>query len=686
MGTAQHPDVYVNEVPNVGGGISAIASAVGAFAGILLQGPIDTAIPVTSFPQFTSIFGSWTANSFMTYVLDAYFKQNGGGLTYITRVVHRNLTAVIPAGSAVATMPNSGTPTTASVINISLPGQSGALAVGSVINIGGQVAVIKSAVTTSPNSATVQLVTLLNPLPLGVPAVGTTVTDHDPVNFKQSAPSQLFINDRGIGGITAKPTRLVQSIYEGSFYNGIAVTTVANPVVTTTVAATITAGQTSAQLAGTQGLSVGQSLIFGTGTPSETVRITAILGTTVTFATPFVNGYAQGIAVSETSYDMYVYSYGAQKEVWKQLSPSPFATSYDCGVINNVLSGSSYITLIDLHDSNTPNAEPAFITNQALAGGLDGISNPVTGSSIMTDQDYIGVGANLTGIQAFNAVESVVLHVAVPGITTSAVQAALLAYVENRLDALAILDSPLGSSPANMVALVDNAASFNTSYGVMNYPWVKVYDPIGQGTQATKLIPPCGFVIGQYGSTDKTRGVFKAPAGRATKLIGSVGLEYNCTNDDHDLLNPVGVNAIRQFTGIGNIIDGCRTLSTASGDTYFNTVPVRRAFLQIEKELELGTRFAVFEPINQTTFNTVYLYIYQYLLDKFNRGWFAGNTPDTSFQIIIDSTNNNNQTAQQDQINISVGLAPVRPGEFIYINVSQMQQGATVSESLTLGN
>jgi hypothetical protein len=688
MGTGQHPDTYVNEVPSTGQGISAIASAVGAFEGPCLQGPIDVAIPVTSFSEYTGIFGSWTANSYMTYVLDAFFRQNGGGLTYITRVVHRNLTAVIPAGSAIAAMPSSGTPNSASVVNISLPGQSGAIAIGTVLSIGGQVAVVKTASTTSPNSATVQLITLLNPLPLGLPTVGTLVTDFDPINFKQSTPSQLFIVDRGIGGLSPLPTRLVQSIYEGSFYNGISVSSKANPVLTTTLAASVTSGATSATLAATQGLKVGQSVVIGplASTPAETARIVGILGNVVTFASPLTNSYASGVAVTETSYDFIVSSYGAQKEYFKQLSPSPYAQTYDVGSINNALSGSSYVTMQNLSDANGVNSAPAFISNQALQYGLDGLFNPITSASIMTDQDYIGVQASHTGLYSFDAIDTVVLNVAVPGVTTIAVQSALLAYATTRADAFAVLDSTLGSSPANVAALIASAASFNTSYGALYYPWVRVYDPIGQGAQASKLIPPCGYAIGQYGRTDRTRGVYKAPAGQATVLLGSTGLEYNCTNDDHDLLNPIGVSVIKAFTGVGNVIFGARTLSSASGDTNFNVINVRRMFLQVEKELKLGTRFAVFEPITQTTFNTLYLFISQYLQDKFNKGWFAGSTPDQCYQIIINSSNNTAQTASLNQINISVALAPSRPGEFIYINVSQMQSGATVSESLTLGS
>ena len=687
-GIGTHPDVYVTEVAAVSQGIPSVNSAVASFEGITIQGPIGVATGVRSFAEYVRIFGGYTANSYLTYAMKNLFDMNGGGLAFVQRIVHFAIVAQVPAGSAVIAMVVTGSPNSATTINLSTPGAIAPIPIGTVIKVGQQIAVVKTASATAPYSNIQQLITLNNPLPLGVPLAGTMVVDGDTSAFRQSAPSQVFMYDSGGAGGVVAPTALYQSIYDGLFYNGLGVATVSNPILTTTTTAIAsTAGSNALILTSVTGLRVGESLQIGSGGSAATQEykiVTGINGTAITLNSPLVNSYAGLISVIAQAFDLTVYSYGQQVEVWKQLSNSSASVKYYVSILNSTLSGSQYINAIDLTSVNSPGNIPANTaanTIQVLSGGLDGIVNPVTSSSIINDTDYIGNATSGTGLQAFNKITDYVLYVGIPGVTSVNVQSNITAYITKRGDAFAVLDSPLGSKPIDMQNLVINNPSIGSDRSALYYPWILVNDPIqGAGQTSTKLVPPSGYVVGAYGRTDKQRGIFKAPAGRSTALLGSLGLEYKATNSDHDLLNPLGVNVIRPFVGIGNVIDGARTLSSASGDLRFNTINVRRSFLQIEKELQLGTRYAVFEPNNIQLWTSLKLQIQQYLLDKYHQQWFGGNSPATSYTIIVDASNNTTNSVAQNIVNINVGIVPSRMAEFINIAISQTDTTSSVTE------
>ena len=680
-GVGTHPDVFISETssPQTSGAPSTQNAAVGAMVSIFQKGAIGKPLAVQSFSDAQNQLGNFLNSSFGMYSLQALFAKGGDTLTYVCRTVHYNLTAAFPTGSVIATMPGGGTANSATSINVTMTGATTAVPVGTAIRVRGQIGIVSAASTTSPNSPTLQLLTLYYPLPLGVPSVGMSVTDVSVLDLRQSAPSQVFVSDQG--GITkASPQYAFQfeSISDGTFYNNIQLIFVGHPILTTTLNASGTAGATSITLTSVTGLKVGMQLLIGvaggSATAGEYKTIVGFNGLTVNLSAPLANSYSTGAAVVEQSYDLSIFSSGARVEFWQQLSSGSAAPNYMVATLNSTVGGSQYVNVTDLGSTNVNGNVPNFAT-YTMAAGLDGINNPITGSSMMTDADYIGVQSLHTGLYAFDGITDYVLNPCVPGVTTTNVYAALTAYATNRADNLALLDSPLGSLPANMVTLIGSSPAILFSYAAMYYPWVMVPDPIGAGYNPTKLIPPCGPVLGAYVASDKSRGFYKAPAGTSTKLIGAIGLEYKVTNNDHNLLNPIGVNCIRQFPGLGIIVDGAKTLSVSVGDTSYDTVPVRRMFLSIEKDLVTGAREFEFEPNNANLLNQLYLFCYQILLNRYNQGWFVGSSTDAAFQIILNTTNNGAQQQAQDSVVGQIGIATVRPAEFIYFNIGYNAPG-----------
>lgn len=227
--------------------------------------------------------------------------------------------------------------------------------------------------------------------------------------------------------------------------------------------------------------------------------------------------------------------------------------------------------------------------------------------------------------------------------------------------------SAKGPSDTTGATLVDQYASNSAFY----FPWVSAPDPAA-GFRAT-LFPPCEFVAGIYASTDASRGVWKAPAGIGQSLTGALGLQYVLTDAQNGLLNPLGVNCLRQFPNIGNVVWGARTI--AGNDTLgsqWKYVPIRRLALYIKSSLYAGTQWAVFEPNAEPLWGQVRLSIGTFMQGLFLQGAFAGTTPQQAYFVKCDHENNTAATTALGILNITVGFAPLYPAEFVVIQIQQM--------------
>jgi phage tail sheath protein FI len=174
-------------------------------------------------------------------------------------------------------------------------------------------------------------------------------------------------------------------------------------------------------------------------------------------------------------------------------------------------------------------------------------------------------------------------------------------------------------------------------------------------------------------STDVARGVWKAPAGLDAALSGIVGLEVNLTDDENGQLNPVGINCLRSFPINGRVVWGARTLRGADqlGDEY-KYVPVRRLALYIEESLYRGTQWVVFEPNDEPLWAQIRLNVGAFMHNLFRQGAFQGTKPQDAYFVKCDKESTTQNDINLGIVNIVVGFAPLKPAEFVIIQIQQI--------------
>ena len=275
-----------------------------------------------------------------------------------------------------------------------------------------------------------------------------------------------------------------------------------------------------------------------------------------------------------------------------------------------------------------------------------------------------GPGAR-TGLKCMDEVDEIAILLA-PGQVSPAVQDALLSHCETRKDRFAILDSPETISGG-----VDKLPKPRDSkYGAYYFPWIQVYDP----DKGNIFVPPSGHIAGVYSRTDSERGVHKAPANEIIR--GALGMKYNVSKGEQDLLNPKGINAIRFMNGAIRIW-GARTLST---DPSWRYISVRRLFIMVESSIERATQWVVFEPNDHRLWKRVQRTIASFLTLLWRNGALMGTAPEQAFYVKCDDETNPPEVIDAGQLVVEIGLAPVKPAEFVIFRIGQMASGGGVEE------
>lgn len=203
-------------------------------------------------------------------------------------------------------------------------------------------------------------------------------------------------------------------------------------------------------------------------------------------------------------------------------------------------------------------------------------------------------------------------------------------------------------------------------YAALYYPWIKVPNPRNAGRPI--LVPPCGHMMGVWGRTDEKAGVHKAPANEVPR--GVIGLAYDVNFREQELLNPLGINCIRKFPNRGIRIWGARTLVEPE-KTEWRYINVRRLFNYVEKSVQDGTQWAVFEPNDEDLWSRVRRTVSTFLERIWREGALVGSSPQQAFFVKCDAENNTPETMILGRLYIEVGIAPVRPAEFVVFRFSQ---------------
>jgi hypothetical protein len=204
-----------------------------------------------------------------------------------------------------------------------------------------------------------------------------------------------------------------------------------------------------------------------------------------------------------------------------------------------------------------------------------------------------------------------------------------------------------------------------------------LYKAIMKGLEdAATDMPPSGAVAGVYAATDRDRGVWKAPANVSLSSVVSPNTTFTASQLDAlniDVNAGKSINAIRTFTGKGTLIWGARTL--AGNDNEWRYVPVRRFYNMVEESIKKSTYWAVFEPNNANTWVKVKGMIDNYLTNKWKDGALVGAKPDDAFFVKIGlGTTMSAQDILEGRMNVEIGMAVVRPAEFIILKFSHLLQ------------
>jgi uncharacterized protein len=299
----------------------------------------------------------------------------------------------------------------------------------------------------------------------------------------------------------------------------------------------------------------------------------------------------------------------------------------------------------------------------------------------LSSDDYVGDIADRTGVSGLEAIDEITM-VAVPDLmsayqqgaidleTVQSVQLAMIAHCELMGDRMAIIDPPPGLNAQQVKEWRTDKAGYDSKYAALYWPWIKTLDQVsGQNI----FVPPSGHMAGIWGRNDDTRGVHKAPANEVVR--GAVSLEVQITKNEHDLLNPIGINCIRAFPGRGIRVWGARTLSSDPAWTYLN---VRRYFNYLEESILNGTNWIVFEPNDDALWAKIRRTISAFLAMEWRKGALFGLAPEEAFYVQCDRETNPAEAIDLGQVLCVVGVAPVKPAEFVIFRLSQFSGGTSL--------
>jgi phage tail sheath protein FI len=336
-------------------------------------------------------------------------------------------------------------------------------------------------------------------------------------------------------------------------------------------------------------------------------------------------------------------------------------------------------------DTSTP------LANAVYGFFLNGGSRCYVVNTGSVDGPIAGKGIGLDQLEAIDEVAMI----AAPGRIDPASYSALLDTAERLKDRVAILDGPdkvdnidsltkVGTVGPTAAASDDATAGAKKKaaatgalrprnspggYGAFYFPWITVRDALDPTKNVS--VPPSGHVAGVCADTDARRGVHKAPAN--VLIRGALGVSQVLARADQDVLNPAGVNCIRVLRG-GVTIWGARTLDDAASNfRYFN---VRRLFNMVEESIALNTNWIVFEPNDRTLWNSIVRDVTAFLMLLWRQGALVGATPAQAFFVKCDAETNPPEVVDAGQVVTVIGLAPVKPAEFVVFQVTQIAPGA----------
>ncbi len=730
-----YPGVYIQEVPNPVHTIAGVATSIAAFVGYTARGIDNRAEQIFSFSDFERLFGGLASDSEVSYAVQQFF-GNGGTQAYVVRAPRHgasgaqvvfnsltftalssgtwadgqlildvdyngvdqstdatafNLTVTNLVDGTVETFPNVSLKSAqnnyivaivndpdngSQLVNVQVSGAPGAAPV--VTGVVGAALTIYGVDSTLGGTTAVAGTVALTASSTAVVGAGTTFTSALQVGqwieFASDATHQyqvsqvvdnthLSLATPFLGATTGSTTVTAANAVANHDYGVLlSVTSPTTPpaplplnirVFSNTSALPQTVSGLAAQLqrAINSALAVqmpGASVtcsVAGTGT-SQVIRVNALLpqipDAVVSLAAPTAAGLSDASATLGLS--------------------APATTNvahYALGTGNGTGSGWG--------GSQT-----------SSTAGSDGSGLPQTGDLIGDQGMFTGIYA-LEKVDLFNLLCIPEATRAAPGnpsalditVDPNAIYSAAIALCDSRR-AFLLLDAPPNvNTVSGAVDWKTSGLTVSDANGAAFFPRLRLPDPLNN--YQLRTFAPCGVVAGLYARIDGTRGVWKAPAGIEATLSGVQSLVYKMTDAENGVLNPLGLNCFRTFPVYGSVLWGARTLVGADADaSQWKYVPVRRIALFLEESLYRGTQWVVFEPNDEPLWAAIRLNIGSFMQNLFRQGAFQGQTPADAYFVKCDSDTTTQADIDLGIVNILVGFAPLKPAEFVIIQIQQM--------------
>lgn len=732
-----YPGVYVEEIDTGNKPIEGVSTSTCGFLGIAERGPTSATL-ITSYDDYNRIFGSYVkdpdgTDHYLAYAVEGFF-QNGGQRCFVQRVAHYDpVTAANSATRAKVVLP-------ALTIWAVGPGASGNHVAYQISNAGlNDPTLFKLTVNywegapapdliSNPDaievfdnlSATTSASTFFeseingssNLIVIKQSAAGGRPTNNSATNLQVSKNGNLTPTQN----LTANGTLILTSgaganAPTKTFTVAGAIKTVANLIVAVNADLTVGAkayldstghfnildpqGRGNIAVTGTLAVANGDFGVFAATTasgspillsagndgsganPNQQVGATAGLNN----ASPLTNGETITLSAG-----------GAQAPFVANLPGGPIT---DVGTLVAAINASNFGATAALdpagHVTVTDNQNRGNLTvADNLAGGGPGalglFAASATGGPVkLSLADFTGFDPDPFAIPALAAAGTVtksgllglqdvdeISLLCCPdefyfGPANFSIAGLLQVQCETLKDRFAILEAPV-----NAHADDNNLPSVNSKYAAYYFPWLVITNPL---TNINLLCPPCGHIAGIYARSDNDEGVQKDPANEV--INGIVQLQLPINNQQQSILNPKGVNCLRYFKGSGNLVWGGRTTTTDPDWKYIN---VRRIFIFVETSIQRGTQWVVFEINADPTWRRVVRVIEDFLTNLWRDGVLQGATKDEAFFVKCDRTTMTQYDIDNGRLICVIGIAPVKPAEFVIFRIGQWYGGSDVTE------
>jgi uncharacterized protein len=642
------PGVYIEETSFRAKTIEGVSTSTAGFIGPALYGP-TSGVPelITSFADYERIYGALDqlnfediglTDNFLAHAVRAFF-ENGGKRLYVTRayVVGNN------AQAATATI-SAGSPPNSIALVARYPGSGGNLTVTFGAHVGQNVLI---GIPRDPLDPTSQK----DPAVRGLNDFDLVMIGHSPSASPPASPP---------GGITLY---WAEKYFENNrtswrFHpeNAVAVElTSLNPA--SQVVRPVTCSVQIDYPGKFSRTDVYANLTFH---PAHPRSLAAVFGARLssrsqTLTVPFIFPGPPNMNLEGPEIARIILDQPRRAEDRLRILRLLFNTNVDSGQNLSVLATLDQDLLAD--------------TDRQLTVQFNSVGDGVRPKPAAYEGDDVDPKAK-TGLKTFEDVADISI-VAAPGysyataandfqLQTQQIMGLLISHCQNMRYRIAILDSVNGQSLSDVRGY---RAGVDSTYAALYYPWVRLLDPI---TEAEINLPPAGFVAGIYARNDIERGVHKAPANEVVQL--AIDFEVILNKAQQDVLNPEGVNCFRYFEGRGYRLWGARTVSS---DPEWKYVNLRRYFAYLERSVEIGTQWVVFEPNSDALWGRVRSTVEDFLLNEWQSGRLMGDKPDQAYFVRCDRSTMTQNDLDNGRLICLIGVAPIRPAEFVIFRIGQ---------------